>query len=157
MDGTVNECRRLDRAEAIKYLNALIGKPVKYIIKSPDMNLYDFGFGDTFAVEGALGLHRMCEYTMHTSSSAIRVFWDNEEESEYSGNTSSKEVSLLSERLMNSIVKSVALNDKNDLCIDFEICRMVVVTFEDAEESWRVFHVDVDRPHLVAADSWICL
>ena len=35
----------VNRQEAEKFLRPLVGQPLRYALKSPDTELYDFGFG----------------------------------------------------------------------------------------------------------------
>ena len=48
----------------------------------------------------------------------------------------------------------IALSSKNDLWIDLGDCRIVFVTFEDNEESWRLFSSNEEQ-HLVASSESI--
>ena len=52
---------------ALPYLNELIGKKLNYAIKSPDMELCDFGFGEDEVWKMEDGSERMLPpYILHT-------------------------------------------------------------------------------------------
>ena len=156
MDDFVREGQYINKAEAVNSLQLLKGKTLSYAIKSPDLTLYDLGFGDFVVVDTILGPHNICEYMLHISS-AIRIYWKGGGTEEYWGDTACSEIVLLAKRLVDCPITRVTLSDKNDLWIDFGICRMVIITTEDAEESWRFFSADINLPHLIASDTWISL
>ena len=61
------------------------------------------------------------------------------------------------ERLIGLCPKRVGLSDKNDLWLDFGDYWVVFATFEDGEESWRLFTPGSAEPHWVVSDSWLRL
>lgn len=102
----------------------LVGKRLCYGIKSPDTDLYDLGFGP-------YTLHAICPIEIRDRSGAER----------YDMNTPSEQFRQRLQRLIGRRVRRVALSDKNDLWLDFDVCHMVLVSWEDGEESWRLFRV----------------
>ena len=129
--------------DPLEYLNHLVCKPLCYGLKSPDSDLYDFGFGDPSAV---YILHIICRF---------KVIWKNGEQRVriYHENTPCEQFHAEIKPLLGLPVKRVALSDKNDLWLDFGDCWVVFATFENEEESWRFFSADSALPHLIAADS----
>ena len=138
-----------NREKAIAYLQTLIGQTLHYALKSPDMDLYDLGFGAPEA-DFRYVLHATCRF---------KVIWRNGERrtDKYYEDTPSEEFHSAIQRLIGWKVTRVGLSDKNDLWLDFGDgdCWAVFVTFENNEESWRFFTYHSDDPHLVASDSWL--
>lgn len=146
--------------KANEYLNRLIGQPMLYAIKSPDVNLYDFGFGELVEVVGYRGQpHEVGLHTLHAQC-RFRVIWRKNERKvfTYYEDTPSEKFHSEIGRLIGQKVKRVVLSDKNDLWLEFGDggeCWVVFATFENDEESWRFFTFDEENLHLVAADSWM--
>ena len=138
--------------EAMEFISALVGQPLCYGIKSPDMDLYDFGFGSAVSAAGLKG--KVCEYTLHVTC-RFKVIWRNAEKrvDVYDESSPCKRFHSELRPLLGLKVRRIALSDKNDLWLDFGDCWMVFATFEDVEESWRFFTYDKNKPHLVASDS----
>lgn len=141
--------------EAIEFLNVLVSQPLCYGIKSPDMDLYDFGFGNVVSTTGLKG--KVCAYTLHVTC-RFKVIWRNVERrvDVYNEDTPCKRFHSEVSRLVGLKVRRIALSDKNDLWLDFGDCWIVFATFEDGEESWRFFTYNKNEPHLVASDSQLC-
>lgn len=146
-----------NRQNASIYLHNLVGQPLLYALKSPDTELYDFGFGKLIKREnrhekakmiGTHTLHILCRF---------KVIWKNGESrvDEYYEDTQAEWFCTEIQHLIGLTVKRVALSDKNDLWIDLGDFWIVFATFEDGEESWRYFTADREKPHLVASDSII--
>lgn len=122
--------------DAFKFLQTLLNQPLCYGLKSPDTDLYDFGFGDT---------------------ENFKVIWKNGEHrvDRYYEDTPCKKFHSEVKHLIGMKVRQVALSNKNDLWLDLGDCWIVFVTFENREESWRFFISGIGTPHLVASDSWL--
>lgn len=143
--------------EALDFLNLVSGKPLRYAIKSPDMELYDFGFGELIEVINRQGrkkrigthiLHAICRFKVIWQTGDGRV-------DKYCEDTPSEEFHAEINRLLGLTVKRVALSDKNDLWLDLGECWIVFATYENGDESWRFFTSDTNMPHLVVANSWV--
>ena len=143
--------------DAFKFLQTLLNQPLCYGLKSPDTDLYDFGFGDTENPMrpygdgkgvGTLTLHIQCRF---------KVIWKNGEQrvDRYYEDTPSEKFHSEVKDFIGMKVRQVALSDKNDLWLDLGDCWIVFVTFENGEESWRFFISGTNTPHLVASDSWL--
>lgn len=145
------------RQAAIDFLHSLVGQPLLYAIKSPDTDLYDFGFGK---LDGLLNRHgkqkKICTHILHATC-RFKVMWKNREQrvDKYYEDTSCEKFHADIQPLFGMKVKRVALSDKNDLWLDLGDYWIVFATFENGEESWRFFTNDIDVPHLVASDSWL--
>ncbi len=139
-----------------EYLQTLVEQPLCYGIKSPDMDLYDFGFGDTVTIDCNGKTRDVCIHILHVQC-RFEVIWRNGERciDIYDEDTSAESFSTDVIPLIGLKVKRVALSDKNDLWLDFGDCWVVFATFENGEESWRYFMYNTDDPHLVASDSWL--
>ncbi|MDD6034240.1 MAG: hypothetical protein PUC47_12335 [Oscillospiraceae bacterium] len=141
-----------NRLSVLDFLRTLVGQQLRYGIKSPDMDLYDFGFGEWMQYTGVNGeMHDVCTLTLHVAC-GFRVFWKDGGCLTFDANTSSEAFHFAVKRILGLRVKRVWLSDKNDLRLDFGECRVVFITREDGEESWRCFRMDGDGAHLVASN-----
>ena len=145
------------RAKALNFLHVLIKQPLIYAIKSPDTELYDFGFGQPVEVLNQQGkqkiigtytLHALCRFKVICRSCEHKV-------DKYYEDTPCEKFHSEINRLIGLKVRRVELSNKNDLWLDFGNYWVVFATFENGEESWRVFTSNIDIPHLVASDSWL--
>ena len=142
---------------AIDFLHALIGQPLLYALKSPDTELYDFGFGELVEVVNRRGKRKkISTHTLHALC-RFKVIWRNCESSvdKYYEDTPCEKFHSEVKRLVGLKVKRVALSDKNDLWLDLGDYWIVFATFEIGEESWRFFTWDEKNCHLVTANSWL--
>lgn len=146
-----------DKQKGIEFLNALKGMPLLYALKSPDTELYDFGFGEWKEIVNRCGrpkkiatytLHALCRFKVIARGFEHKV-------DKYYEDTPCEMFHSEINRLLGLIIRRVALSDKNDLWLDFGDYWIVFVTFEDDEESWRLFTINNDLPHLVASNSWL--
>lgn len=145
------------KQNAIKFLNSLNGMPLLYALKSPDTELYDFGFGELVETVNRCGRQKkIATYTLHVLC-RFKVIARGPEHKvdKYYEDTPSEMFHSEINRLLGLKVRRVALSDKNDLWLDFGDYWIVFVTFEDGEESWRLFTINDDLPHLVASNSWL--
>ncbi len=143
------------RAQALSYLENLVGKPLRYGIKSHDTELYDFGFGESIEITDHQkrrniylhNLHILCDFKVidKTNRGSYKIYYGNTEKHKFESDI---------QRIIGLKVKRVSLSDKNDLWLDFGSNWVVFVTCEDAEESWRYFIWGKKNPHLVVSDVW---
>lgn len=140
-------------------LYSLVDLPLRYGIKSSDMELFDFGFGDYVESTDYKGAKReICAYTLHVlcgfkviqRTGLQCVDW-------FDGNSTCNTFHSKVNELIKRKVKRVELSEKNDLWLDFGDFWIVFVTTEDGNESWRIFSSDIGGPHLIASDSWLRL
>ncbi len=140
----------------MEYLNTLVGQPLRYGAKSPDTELYDFGFGDEIEVDSPhwgritvcpLVLHALCRFRVISRDAERRV-------DTYYEDTPSEQFHQHIKHLLGFTVKRVGVSDKHDLWLDLGDYWMVFATYENGEESWRFFHYHSDK-HLVASDLWM--
>ena len=145
------------KQDAVDFLLSLTGKPLLYAIKSPDTDLYDFGFGELIEVVNRHGmrkkigthtLHAICRFKVIRKAGERRI-------TKYYEDTSCEKFRTEIQPLVGLKVKQVAVSNKNDLWLDFGDYWIVFATFENREESWRFFTSEIDAPHLVASDSWL--
>ena len=142
---------------AVVFLQTLVGQPLRYGLKSPDTELYDFGFGELFEDVSKYGKKRkICTFILHALCN-FKVIWRSGERriDKYYGDTPSEKFHGDIKRLIGSCVKRVALSEENDLWLDLGDFWIVFETFEDGKESWRFFTSDINQAHLVASNSWI--
>ena len=141
--------------EAYNFLANLVGQPLRYGLKSPDMDLYDFGFGDDISFLSWDGKFKQaCTYAVHLTC-GIKIYWKENKVSEYCGDTPHEIFHEDICRLLGLHVMRVALSEKNDLWLDLGLCWLVIVTFEDGDESWRFFMPGKGISHLVASNLWL--
>lgn len=147
------------RQNAIKMIGTLNGQPLLYALKSPDTELYDFGFGNLVDSVNRHGIRKeIAEVSLHILC-RFKVIWQNHERGvdEYFEDTPSKLFHSEIKRLIGLTVRRTALSKKNDLWLDFGDCWVVFATREDGEESWRMLTTNDEIPHLVVSDSWVSL
>ena len=143
--------------DSLNVIHSLVGQSLCYGIKSPDTDLYDFGFGNMENVSNLCGeAKEYSEFALHVMC-RFKVIWKSGEKrvDRYYEDTPCEKFHFDVKRLIGLKVTQVALSDKNDLWIDFGDSWMVFATFENGEESWRFFAPNTDTPHLVASNSWI--
>ena len=143
--------------DTLAFLQTLVGLPLCYGLKSPDMDLYDLGFGNMGDVMNPCGERKgVCTHILHVIC-RFKVIWKNGEHriDKYNEDTPCEKFHSEVKRLIGLKVRRVALSDKNDLWLDFGDCWVAFATFENGEESWRLFTSDIGVPHLVASDSWL--
>jgi len=138
----------------VEYLDNIVNLKLHYAIKSPGLDLYDFGFGDddqasarqdTLPAESCTCfIHAVCR---------VDVIWRNKERrvDRYDRDTPCEIFHSEIRQLTGLRVRKAVLRDKNDLLLDFGECWVVFVVFDDREESWRFFSSDRQMPHLVAS------
>ena len=133
------------------FLDSIIGQKLAYAIKSPDTELYDFGFGEERETEDKRMLppyilHVLCRFKIIHKDGSRKVRICHED-------TEPKAFNKKIEPLIGLSVKRVGLSDKNDLWLDFGAYWVVFATFEDGDEAWRFFISGSDEPHLVATSN----
>lgn len=143
--------------ETFAYLTNLVGKPLIYAIKSPDTELYDFGFGEIVESLSPRGrkrktashvIHVLCNFKVIHRTTERHVY-------RYYNDTPKDQFESDIKSVLGRTVVQVAISDKNDLLLDLGSHRIIFVTNEDSIESWRYFIIDKNAPHLVASDVWI--
>ena len=132
----------ITKVEASDYLQHLINQPLQYGLKSPDMDLFDIGFGEY------ININNVCKYAIHFTY-GIKLYWKNGKKEEFDSMASHIQFNSSIKALVGAKVKRIALSEKNDLWLDMGECHMVIVTEDSAEESWRFFWPSCDRPHLI--------
>ncbi|MBQ2960899.1 MAG: hypothetical protein IJE09_06725 [Oscillospiraceae bacterium] len=134
------------------FLDSIIGQKLAYAIKSPDTELYDFGFGEERETDDnrmlpPYILHILCRFKIIHKDGSRKVQICHED-------TTPKSFNKKIEPLIGLSVKRVGLSDKNDLWLDFGAYWVVFATFEEADdEAWRFFIYRSYEPHLVATSS----
>ncbi len=147
------------RTKALKYLNVLVDTTLCYGIKSPNLDLFDFGFGELKEFQDSRGkirktssyvLHAMCPFKLMLQDGTKRIkLFDAE--------VSCEKFNEFYKGWQDFSVKKVGLSDKNDLYLDFGDFWLVFITAENNIESWRFFETNNLNSHLVVASSWIVL
>lgn len=140
--------------KALEYLHTLIGQPLCYGIKYPDIELYGFGFGqwvetvkykDEKRQACTHNLHVLCRFKIVKKNGDLRVLRFYED-------SSSEQFHSAVAPLIGLQVQRISLSDKNDLWLDLGDYWVVFATWGNGEESWRFFHLTENAPHLVASD-----
>lgn len=147
----------VERATALESLQSLVNQSLVYGIKSPDTELYDFGFAKASEYEnGRDKQQREFDLVVHCVC-CVRVIRRSVKSvvERYDGDSDYSVFASSIGRLLGLPVKRVALSDKNDLWLDFGEYWMVLVTFEDDEESWRFFSSGGGTPHMVVTNTKI--
>ena len=142
--------------DAISFLNSIVGHSVLYAHKSPDTELYDFGFGNFVEIVDWKGRRRqVASLTVHALCRFRVISRKEHRVSNFYEDTPTQKFDSKIQPLIGQKVKRIALSEKNDFWLDFGDYWMVFVTHENGKESWRFFATAEDTPHFVAADSWI--
>lgn len=143
--------------KAVAFLETLLNQPLCYGVKSPDLDLYELGFGrPTLIANLPKESRKVCSYVLHITCrfKIIQKTGGNSVDTYYE-DTSQERFHSEIRRLIGLVVKRIALSEKNDLWLDFGDYWMVFATVENGEESWRFFMPNKDIPHLVVSNSWI--
>ena len=141
---------------AVSFLQTLINQPLHYGSKSPDTDLFEFGFGNLVEIVSLNGEKRKCcAYILHVICRFKVIGKKKHQTKRYYEDTSSEEFFSDIQHLIGLKVKRVTLSDKNDLWLDLGDYWVVFATFENSEESWRYFTFGPKRQHLVASNSWL--
>lgn len=139
------------------YLNCIVGMPLQYGIKHSDLDLFQLGFGESISLESWNGQAlKINKYAIHFDS-ALYLYWKNRKVDKFYSDTQAEEFNVVFSKLLGKHVERIALSDKNDLWLDLGDCRMVIVTRDDDEESWRFFLPRTNQPHLIASSSTLAL
>ena len=140
---------------AVDFLQTFVDLTLCYGIKSPDTELYDFCFSEAFRGTNLCD-NKSCTHILHALC-RFKVIWRNGESrvDKYYEDTPYKKFCSEVKCLLGRKVRRITLSGKNDLWIDFGDFWIVFVTFEDGEESWRLFTTNDELPHLVASNSWL--
>ena len=142
-----------------EYLSSIIGLPLHYVLKSPDTELYDFGFGEPRKIDNWYGkTRRLCPYTLHVLCDfSVLDSRERIAEIEFNGNSTPEMVEPVMKGLIGKKVQAVKIIQDHDLIIEFEFKRLWFITNSDFEESWRFFATDLKQPHIVASmhELWV--
>ena len=138
-------------------VNYIVGCRFRYGTKSPDMDLYDLGFGEDAIYQNFWGnMQRACKYAIHLTCS-LKLFWRDGHTAEYSASSDYTAFSNEIQPLIGKTVKSVSLNHKNDFFIEFDECCLIIITRNDLNESWRLFAPGENTLHLVSNSKYLSL
>lgn len=140
----MEEGQYISAAEAKALLDTMVKQPLRWAIKSPDVELFDLGFGG----EG----ETMPPYVIHAICPVKVVSHQNRQVHVFQGNADPGKFRKDMEGLLGLQVLRTSLSDKHDLWLDLGDYWVIFVTFEDGEESWRFFQPHQQEPHLVATD-----
>lgn len=146
-----------NEANTLSFLETLMGQPLVYCLKSPDTELYDFGFGSFVDIVTLRGnKHTICTHTLHVLCPFRIISKTGTGQSQwYYEDTPSESFQCDVALLIGLKIKRVALSQKHDLWLDLGDYWIVFVTYENEDESWRFFVADSNKPHLVASCSWV--
>ena len=147
----------ISKKKAMSFLRALIDQPLCYGVKSPNIDLYDFGFGDQHEITNRSGeIRKCCTYILHiTCRFKVICKCKKHPPVNYYEDTPCDTFHANIRDLIGLKVKRIALSDKNDLWLDLEEYWIVFATFENGEESWRYFTFSEESPHLIASNTWL--
>ena len=150
----------IDSVESTEeYLSSIIGLPLHYVLKSPDTELYDFGFGKPREIDNWYGkIRKLCPYTLHVLCDfSVLDSRERIEEIEFDGNSTPEKEEPVMKGLVGKKVQAVKVIQNHDLIIDFKFKRLWFITNSDSEESWRFFATDLKQPHIVASahELWV--
>lgn len=149
----------IDQSIATEFLKRLVGQPLCYGLKSRDLDLYDFGFGDYDEVwYTETKCRKISTYLLHVTCNFRIINRTEKSLSEnFCGDTSADRFHDVIQNLFGLCVQRIALSSKNDLWLDLGPYWIVFATFENNEESWRFFSSEDNGPHLVATDRLLSL
>ena len=140
------------RNTAELYVQQLKDKYLCYGIKSPDIDLYDFGFSGQ--MEAKQNSNNCFWYILHITCE-FKVIWKNKCIEYYDANTNTSQFSANIQKLIGLKVQRVTLSEKHDLWLDLGKYWVVFIAFETGLESWRFFTSSKEDAHLVVSNSWL--
>lgn len=139
--------------DVFAFLNTLAGSKLCYGIKSPDMDLYDFGFCQPSCNQITLqSAQDDCSFVLHCTC-RFKVIWQHESNRTvtYREDTPAEVFHADIQALLGMSVICVTLSETNDLWLDFGDCLLMFATHESNDEAWRLFIPGRLDSHLVAS------
>lgn len=141
-------------ADIMQFLDGMIGLPLCYGVKSPDVDLYDLGFGKLMVdAPDHKRKKRLPMYVLHVVC-RFKIIWRIGEKhvETFREDTNPKVLRDSIDQLIGMTIRRISLSEKNDLWLDVGDAWIVFATFENGEESWRLFMPHTNKPHLVASN-----
>ena len=138
-------------------LRKLVGCPLCYGLKSPNMDLYDFGFGECKEViDWRGGKKLLSTYVIHAVC-GIKILRHHQNSGSviYTGDSDSELFHNDIQKLLGLTVNRIALSEKNDLWLDLGEYWLILITYEDEKESWRYFAYDIPSIDVIASSRTI--
>lgn len=137
-----------------EFVSQLVGWSFAYGIKSPDMDLYDFGFVKAENAKSYDGNVDSCRYILHAMC-RFKIIWQSQARDKeiYHEDTPADVFHERVNRILGLPINRATLSDKNDLWLDLGKCWIVFATHEGREdESWCLFVRGLKGPFLSATD-----
>lgn len=135
--------------DAQSILNNLVGMEITYGLKSCDVNLLDIGFGSlmgSYTTQNEYALHVTCSSLLCSENGSTICLW---------GDTDSLFFEKHFSTFIGQRVEKITLLADNLLQIKLERYCILIIPADDGMESWRIFALKSNTPHLIAADRWI--
>lgn len=139
------------RSLAIRRLDEIIGYPLIYTIKSPDMDLCNFGFGfageypsakhDSTYVRPIFAIHSVCLVSLQDKRTGITEHIFEDTPHTVFGNTF--------HNVLGGIVKRVAITKRGNLSVELESHIIKFTATYIDEENWRFFRLESPEKHIV--------
>lgn len=124
----MEEGQYISAAEAKALLDTMVKRPLRWAIKSPDVELFDLGFGGEGETLPPYVIHAICTVKVVPHKKRLVQL--------YQGTADSGKFREEMEELLGLPVLRTSLSDKHDLWLDLGDYWVIFVTFEDGEESW---------------------
>lgn len=138
-----------------EFVSELEGWSIAYGIKSPDMDLYDFGFVKAENAISYDGNVDSCRYILHAMC-RFEIIWQNgtKDVEAYYEDTPADVFREKVKRILGLPIRRPSLSEKNDLWLDLGECWIVFATYEEQEaDSWVLFVRGLKGPFLAATDT----
>lgn len=144
-----NEFVKIKQNEAEDLLCTIIGQPLLFGIKSPDMLFFDFGFGDIVPAHFDAGAKWIGRYSLHADCRVKIIEIITGREWLFSSNDSNEFFQNSLINLINHRVKKFFIEERNNLRIEIGDYWIVCETWDGDEESWRYFEHYTDKAHCI--------
>ena len=135
--------------DATSALQSIIGCAFRFGIKSPDMDLYQIGFGEDVVFINYFGNRQEAsKYAIHFTC-GLHLDWSDGKQIEYDSQSDAKTFHREIESLIGLPVKTAEVLANNNVFIDLGLCKLEIVVREDGDESWRFFQPGQNSDHIV--------
>ena len=140
-----------DKTKILTYIENLLNVPLCAAQKSPDTELYEFIFGEPIINQTPKNEKKNETYVLHVVCEFDIIFRKEKRIKHFDSNTDHKEFHKCVELCINKLIHRVAINETNQLWLDFGDIWVVLIPLENGEEAWRFFELR-NGPHLVASN-----
>lgn len=157
MDNPIECCNYISNDQLAKQVFKLVGQPLLYIIKSPEMAFFDFGFGDKMMSDQNQADDWVARYTIHADCTISVLDTDTLEQCHFSAEDTNQLLQESLKGVINRNVDQIIVGEMNSLIIGIQNFLITVEPWDDDEESWRFFQPRTEEAHYVVSSraAWV--